>query len=324
MNLMQQLPIRFRRAMFVPIALFLIAGSMAFAQVDSKNGAMSEIIVDNEGVKLHCVSQGSGPPVVMIHGFPDFWYTWRDQMKSLSPHFKVVAYDQRGYNLSGQPEGVSNYTMDLLIDDLLAVVDHFAPEKKAIIVGHDWGGAVAWYFAMQYPDRVDKLVILNLPHPRGLIRELSTNPQQQANSQYARDFQKPDAASKLTAEGLAGWVTDSEARKKYVEAFERSSFEGMLNYYKANYPRIPSDQEKNADQAPDQSPATAPALPNVKCPVLMFHGLNDEALLASGLNGTWDWIDADLTIVTIPDAGHFVQQDASELVTRRMLTWLRE
>lgn len=305
---------------FVLLAVLFGATNIGHCQKPPQVSEGSEVFVENEGVRIHCVSQGSGPLVVMIHGFPDFWYSWRDQMRALAPHFQVVAYDQRGYNLSDQPEGVANYAMPLLVADLRAVVDHFSPDKKAIVVGHDWGGVVAWSFAMQHPDRIDRLIILNLPHPRGLMRELATNPKQQSNSQYAMEFQKPDAASKLTAAGLAGWVNDVEARKKYVEAFERSSFEGMLNYYKANYPRVPAaSEEKSTPAIP-----TSPPMPDITCPVLMFHGLKDEALLASGLNNTWEWVDADLTIVTIPDAGHFVQQDASELVSRRMLGWLRE
>ena len=98
---------------------------------------------------------------------------------------------------------------------------------------------VAWQFAMGYPEKTEKLIILNLPHPRGLARELANNPEQQRNSQYARDFQQPGAHTQLTAEGLAAWVTDPDARGRYVEAFERSDFEVMLNYYKANYPREP-------------------------------------------------------------------------------------
>lgn len=287
-----------------------------WGQDPAQLGGRTESFVDNGGVRLHCVEKGTGPLVVMIHGFPDFWYSWRDQIESLAPHFTVVAYDQRGYNLSDQPKGVENYAMPLLVSDLRAVVDHYSPNNPAIIVGHDWGGAVAWSFAMQHPDRIDRLVILNLPHPRGLMRELATNSRQRANSQYAMEFQKPDAAGKLTAESLAGWVADAEARKVYIAAFARSSFEGMLNYYKANYPRIP--------EATSGPPTPSPDMPNIQCPVLMFHGLKDEALLASGLNNNWEWVDADLTIVTIPSAGHFVQQDASGLVSRRMLAWLRE
>ena len=263
---------------------------------------------DSNGVKIHYASLGKGPLIVMIHGFPDFWYTWRDQMEALSKNYQVVAIDQRGYNLSDKPKGVENYDMRLLVGDVAAVVKHMK-QDKAIIVGHDWGGIVAWTFAMMLPNMTDKLVILNLPHPRGLNHELTHNPQQQKNSQYARNFQQPDAHTKLTAEQLSGWVKDPEAKKKYIEAFKRSDFEAMLNYYKRNYPREPYTED------------TSPVI-KVKMPVLMIHGLNDQALLAGALNNTWEWLEKDLTLVTIPGAGHFVQQDASDLVTRTIKMWL--
>ncbi len=265
---------------------------------------------DSSGVKIHYVTAGDGPLVVMIHGFPDYWYTWRAQMPALAKHFQVVAIDQRGYNKSDQPEGVENYALEKLVGDVAAVVAHFQRDK-AVIVGHDWGGLVAWTFAMQHPEQTDRLIILNLPHPRGLLRELAHNPQQQANSQYARNFQAPDAASKLTPGLLALWVRDPQAREKYVEALGRSSMEGMLNYYRANYPKQPYKE-------PEQE------FPKVECPVLMFHGLRDPALLPGALSGTWDWVEQDLTLITIPDAGHFVQQDAAELVTKKMVQWLVE
>ncbi len=259
-------------------------------------------------VKIHYVTMGKGPLVVMIHGFPDYWYTWRKQMPALAKHFQVVAIDQRGYNKSGQPKGVENYSMEKLVGDVKAVVEHFKQER-ATIVGHDWGGAVAWSFAMAHPKMTERLVILNLPHLNGLYRELANNPDQQKASAYARIFLKPGAASRLTAEGLTLWVKDREARVKYVEAFKRSSFEGMLNYYKANFPREPYEQPKDE-------------LPKVKCSVLMIHGLKDRALLAGALNDTWKWLDKDLTLVTLPGAGHFVQQDAADTVTRTMVNWL--
>ena len=164
---------------------------------------------------------------------------------------------------------------------------------------------------MTRPDLVRLLVILNLPHPRGLMREIANNPDQRRNSQYAFDFQQPDAHKRLNAERLTGWVRDPEARKRYVEAFAKSDFEAMLNYYKANYPQ-PDAESSNL--APDDA--------NVQMPVLMFHGLDDTALLPGALNGTWNWIDADLTLVTIPGASHFVQQDAAELVSTTMRDWL--
>ena len=162
---------------------------------------------------------------------------------------------------------------------------------------------------MSKPEMTDKLIILNLPHPRALVRELAHNPQQQKNSQYARNFQQPDAASQVTAEGLAGFVADADSHEKYLEAFRRSDIEAMLNYYKANYPREPYVDQPGP-------------LKKVQAPVLMFHGLKDSALLASGLNETWEWVEKDLTIVTAPNAGHWVQKDAADLVSRNMKAWL--
>ena len=262
----------------------------------------------NNGVRIHYANLGKGPLILMIHGFPDYWFTWRYQMDTLATDHQVVALDQRGYNLSDKPKGVENYDMRLLVEDAAAVIRHLGREKT-IIVGHDWGGAVAWVLAMQKPDLVEKLIILNLPHPRGLRRELAHNPKQQENSTYAQRFQQEGAHQKLTAEELAGWVKDTDARAKYVEAFRRSDFEAMLNYYKRNYPKEPYTED------------TSPVV-KVKCPVLMIHGLEDWALLPGALNGTWDWVEQDLTLVTIPSAGHFVQQDAAERVTRAMKMWL--
>jgi pimeloyl-ACP methyl ester carboxylesterase len=176
---------------------------------------------------------------------------------------------------------------------------------------------VAWQFAMALPQMTENLVILNLPHPAGLLRELRSNKDQIANSEYARNFQtKPPSdptvffGMPMTADTLSGWVRDPAARKHYVEAFQRSDFEAMLNYYKRNYPRA------GAEAPP------VPPMPKVKMPVLMFHGLADTALNAEGLSGTWNWLEKDLTLVTVPGAGHFVQQDASEMVTSTMRWWL--
>ncbi len=258
-------------------------------------------------VKIHYVTAGEGPLVVMLHGFPDFWYTWRKQIPAIAENHQVVAIDLRGFNESDQPEGVVNYAMPKLVGDVEAVVKHFG-KTKATVIGHDWGGMIAWSFAMQHPEMTERLVILNLPHPACLTRELANNPEQQKASAYARHFQQPGAASQLTAEGLTFWVKEAEAREKYIEAMKRSSFEGMLNYYKANYPREPYTEQTD--------------FPKVQCPVLMIHGLKDTALLADALNGTWKHLEQPLTLVTVPDADHFVQQDAPQLVTDTITRWL--
>ena len=296
------------------IALAFFSSFIVAAQADILD-EVEHGYADNNGVKIHYATVGEGPLVVMIHGFPDFWYSWRHQMEGLKDNFKVVAIDQRGYNLSSQPEDESSYAMPNLIGDVAAVIRHFG-EEKANIVGHDWGGSVSWQFAFALPEMVENLVILNLPHPNGMARELANNTQQQANSGYARAFiagkaTDPDIffGQPMNPQTLSGWVADPIARGKYVEAFERSNFDSMLAYYKQNYPRGGSTN-------------AATSAPRLNMPVLVFHGLEDTALHSDGLNNTWDWIDADTTIVTAPGASHFVQQDAAELVTSTLKWWL--
>ncbi len=262
----------------------------------------------NDGVRLHYARLGEGPLVVMIHGFPDCWLTWRSQMAALAKDYETVALDQRGYNLSDRPKGVENYDLKLLVSDVAAVI-RARGRDKAIIVGHDWGGIVAWTFAMTRPEMTEKLVVLNLPHPRGLSRELAHNPEQQKNSAYARRFQQEGAHTNLTAEGLTFWIKDPAARARYVEAFRRSDFQAMLNYYKRNYPREPYVED------------TSPVV-KVKCPVLVFHGLKDKALGDAALNGNWRHVEQDYTLVTAPEADHWVQQDAADLVNRSLRAWL--
>jgi pimeloyl-ACP methyl ester carboxylesterase len=311
-------------SMFRVLAVGTLVGTLALAaappvaaQADVFDRVKHEYAVSEGGVKIHYASLGSGPLVVMIHGFPDFWYSWRHQMAALSEKFQVVAIDQRGYNLSDKPKGVEAYDLRLLVADVAAVIKH-AGRDRATIVGHDWGGMVAWQFAMNLPQMTENLVILNLPHPTGLLRELKSNPEQIRNSEYARTFQRESPSHPtvffgrpMTADTLSGWVRDPAARTRYVEAFGRSDFDGMLNYYKRNYPA-----------ASGASAPAPPEFPKVQAPVLMFHGLNDTALHSDGLAGTWKWVEKDLTLVTVPGAGHFVQQDAAELVTSTLRWWL--
>ena len=273
--------------------------------------------VDNNGTRIHYVSVGQGPLVVMIHGFPDYWYSWRHQMSALKEQYQVIAIDQRGYNKSDQPEGIDNYAMPLLVSDVAAVIKDTG-SKQAIVVGHDWGGAVAWQVALNLPQITDKLIVLNLPHPNGLAREMRDNREQRTNSGYAQRFRQGKASDPdilgggpMTAQRLAQWVQDKEAKQHYVDAFNRSNFSSMLNFYKANYPNL-------SDERPENITST----PQLNIPVLIFHGLKDRALHSDGLNNTWDWIDQDLTIVTVPNAGHFVQQDAADLVSNTMKSWL--
>ncbi len=307
-------PTLIQTVFLVVLVSSVLSGGLLFAADGDLMSRVEHGYATNGDVKIHYATLGEGPVVVMIHGFPDFWYSWRHQMEALASDFKVVAIDQRGYNKSGQPEGQSNYNMQHLVGDVVTVIKSLGVET-ATVVGHDWGGAVAWQVALNVPSVVDKLIILNLPHPNALAREMANNQEQQQNSGYARKFREGKATDPdiffgmpMRPETLSGWVTDGEARKLYVEAFKRSSFDGMLAYYKENYG--------------DGGPGAGREVPALKIPVLQFHGLKDTALHSDGLNNTWDWIAADYTLVTAPDASHFVQQDAAELVSSSMKWWL--
>ena len=282
---------------------------LAACIAQAEDAKVTHHYADNAGVKIHYATAGdSGPLVVMIHGFPDFWYSWNEQIKALQSTHRVAAMDLRGYNRSDKPKGLDNYAIPKLVSDVAAVIRDMG-EKKAVIVGHDWGGMVAWQFAMTKPEMTDRLAVLNLPHPKGLNRELANNPDQQRNSQYARTFQLPGAHKLLTAERLAGWVKGEAKRAKYIEAMKRSDFEAMLNYYKRNYPRPPYEEDTSEPV-------------RLKIPALLIHGLDDKALLHGALNRTWEWLDGDLTLVTIPGAGHFVHHDKPALVSRTLKMWL--
>jgi len=180
---LERLTHRIRMAM---LALTLSVVAAPGAQADMWNEA-THGYADNNGVKIHYASVGKGPLVVMIHGFPDFWYSWRHQMEALKDSYQVVAIDQRGYNKSAAPKGDENYDMRLLVSDVAAVIRSLG-QDKAVIVGHDWGGAVAWSFAFALPQMVDRLIVLNLPHPRGMAAALANNPTARENTGYAQKF----------------------------------------------------------------------------------------------------------------------------------------
>jgi len=294
-------------------ALALLA---ALSLATAAQAAPQDRTATNNGVKIHYVVDGKGPLVVMIHGFPDYWATWKPLMAELNKAgYRTAALDTRGYNLSDKPAGEAAYAMPNLIGDVAAVIAAEG-QKDAIVVGHDWGAAIAWQATFNRPDLVNKLVIMSVPHPAGMARELATNKAQQEGSDYARNFQKEGSEKNLTAEGLARWVRDPAAKPGYIEAFKRSDFAAMMNYYRANYPRGSGEQT--------QVPATMQVSNRVKVPVLVIHGMKDTALNAAGHAGTWNYVDADTTIVMIPTAAHFVQHDAEALVNKTVRSWLDE
>lgn len=291
------------------ISLLCVATIAHAMTVDELFEQIDEGYVDSDGVKIHYATAGKGPLVLFIHGFPDLWYTWRHQMAALADDYQVVAMSQRGYNLSDKPKGKENYDFKYLVGDVAAVVRHF-PQEKATIVGHDWGGSVSWSFVMKHPELTDNLVIFNRPHPRGRNRELATNNSHKAVSVYIRRFKEQPGDMGFTAEALARrYEDDPKIHELYLEGFRQSSFEAMTDYYRQNYPDPP--------YLTDEGPPTP-----VRCPVLLFHGLDDTALGHEALNHMWEWLDQDLTLVTLPGVGHNSHHGPVDFVSGLMKHWL--
>lgn len=300
-------------ALFAGLMLSACATGAGAPATSHQVVAIEDKFATNDGVKIHYVASGKGPLVVLIHGYPDFSGSWSQLIPALNDNYRVVALDTRGYNLSDHPDGVENYEMPKLVADVDAVINAEG-YKTATVLGHDWGGSIAWMYAFTHPEKLDNLIILSTPHPVLFMERMRTDPVQQATSQYARNFQKEGSEANMTAEGLARRVADPVMREKYVEAFKRSSFSAMMNYYRANYPRTVGPDAKRPF-LPDNPP-------QIPVPLLVIHGMKDTALLADGHAGTWNKAAMDSTVVMIPGAGHFVQNDAPELVNGTIRNWL--
>ena len=293
------------------IFLLVLTYTTGNCQFEELKKSANEGFVNNNGVKIHYLSWGDGPLMIMLHGFPDFWYSWRHLIPEFSKKYKVVAIDLRGYNLSDKPEGVEYYLLKELRGDVIAVIDYFKA-NNAILIANDWGGAIAWNMTLYAPDKVDKLIACNIPYPANIGKYISKHPEV---AQYARNYQKSGIGG-ITPESLTANIPEKKEQKYYLEAFRNSSIEAMLNYYKASYPS--SKDPAISNQPVGKSVVTK----KVKCPVLMIYGLQDKALPPGMLNGTWDNIDNNLTIHTIPDGGHFIQQEKPQQVIKIIKAWL--
>lgn len=267
----------------------------------------------NDGVRIHYAAAGAGPLLVFLHGFPDHWLGWWPLMAEFRRDHRVVALDMRGYNLSDKPGELQAYAVRHLVDDVRAVIAHAggasASGASATVVGHDWGGYVAWQTAMDAADVVDRLVVLNMPHPWAVAREVATNPLQRKASEYIRLFLQPLSHTQIPLARLSAWVKEPAYKSRQDVAMAASSIEGMLNYYRANWPEEP--YRERLDVAP-----------RIKAPTLLLHGLDDPYVLPAGLNDAWQWVDNEVTIQTFPGEGHFIQHDCPERVAKAMRNWL--
>jgi pimeloyl-ACP methyl ester carboxylesterase len=273
-------------------------------------------------IRLHYVSVGQGKLIMFVHGFPEFWGEWENQLVEFGKDYQAVALDMRGYNLSDKPADVEAYQAKHLIEDLRALAEHLG-HQKFILVAHDWGGAAAWSAAMRYPEGVEKLVIINSPHPAIFARELLNNPDQQAASQYMLLFRSSKAENVLSADNYARlldmvtqfgskWDMTAEVRQQYIAAWSQpGALTGGLNYYRASPlypPASPQDemQIKGILNLPHE-------MLTVKVPTLVIWGEEDRALLTGNLDGLEDYV-ADLTIKRIPEGSHWVSHEQPDRV----------
>jgi pimeloyl-ACP methyl ester carboxylesterase len=276
----------------------------------------NEYIISN-GVKLHYVTQGEGALMLMLHGFPEFWYSWRHQIPEFAKDYKVVALDLRGYNDSDKPKAQSAYVMAEFIKDIEGVIKGLGYDK-CILVGHDWGGAIAWSFAYAHPEMVERLIVLNIPHPAKFAEGFRT-PQQLLKSSYMFLFQLPVLPEMLIQAGdyqaienaFKGMAVNKSAfTPEDIEAYKdaaakRGALTAALNYYRNIF----------------QQGMTDPNWGVLNVPTLMIWGEKDTALGRELSYGTATYV-SPFQVRYIPDASHWVQQEKPELVNEYMREFL--
>ncbi|WP_225335428.1 alpha/beta fold hydrolase [Halomicrobium urmianum] len=272
-----------------------------------------------DGVSLHYVTAGpeDGDLVVLLHGFPEFWYSWRCQIPALvDAGYRVLAPDMRGYNRSEAPDGVAAYDLDELVGDVAGLIEHVGRER-AHVVGHDWGGLVAWQVGIDRPDAVDRLAVMNAPHPGAYLRDLTTW-EQLRKSWYVLAFQVPRlpewgisrddfaAFDEMFREGTVrpDAFTDADL-ERYRAAFRRSGLAGPVNYYRA----LARRRARQGAIAPfDGWPDW-----RVDVPTLLLWGERDLALATSLTRGVERWVP-ELRVERFEDAGHWIHIDAVDRV----------
>ena len=289
------------------------ASGMAVPQVPGLSGGeLCEGYAEVGDVRLHYVEAGEGPLVILLHGFPEFWYGWRQQIEPLAAAgFRVVAPDMRGYNLSSKPAGVAAYNSDGLVADIRGLI-HERGADSALLVGHDWGGSVAWATAMAYPEVVERLAILNAAHPRKLSQGLH-HPGQLRKSWYFFFFALPELPESVVHANrwhfFRHFLQDAhpaytpEEIDRYIEAWSQpDAATGMINYYRSSVRQSPKKAEA--------------ALRPVSAPTLVIWGQRDQYLGPELAEPDHDDVPNLDRVEHLPDASHWVHHDEAKQVTQ--------
>jgi epoxide hydrolase 4 len=280
---------------------------------------LEHVSLDTNRIRLHVVLAGpkSGIPVILLHGFPEFWYGWRKQLPALvEAGFRVIVPDQRGYNLSDKPKGIKNYRIDELVKDTLGLIDSFGYERVNL-VGHNWGAGVAWMLAYQHPNRLQRLGILNVPHPLVFRRFVTRDFEQMRRSWYAFFFQLPwlpemgmrandwhGAVRALRGSGKIHTFTNEDILK-YKEAWSQpGAMTAMINWYRGvrYQSKLPKEMQ-------------------IKVPTLILWGMKDVALTHRMARPSLDHCE-DGKLILFPDSTHWVQHEAAEEVNHYLIEFL--
>lgn len=261
---------------------------------------------ENDGIRQHYVALGEGKLVVLIHGIPEFWYSWRHQIEALSGQYQVVAIDQRGFNESGRPTSAEGYRVERLVEDVAALIQHLG-RSQAVIVGHDAGAWVAWHFAALHPELTERLVILSVPHPNAIREELAERGEQHKASGYARKMAQAGAKPMFTPWQIS-LLLDRAAFPLYLAADRGTDPSAITSFYRFNYPQEPYSLDEN--------------FPMIEAPALVIHGERDRFLIASGHEHNARWLKHEPKTVML-DADHFVHQEKPNEVNQIMLDWLK-
>jgi pimeloyl-ACP methyl ester carboxylesterase len=278
------------------------------------------------GMRLHYAERGSGGRlVILLHGFPEFWYSWRHQLTALGENFHVVAPDMRGYNLSDKPARVEDYKINLLVDDVLGLIRHFG-EREAAIVSHDWGAGVAWAVAQRYPEYVWKLVAMQVP-PMAAWRDNMTL-RQALSSWYMLFFQLPRLPEWLmSAKDYAfverifkktvarkGAFTDTDIAIYKKALSEPGALTAAVNYYRANVFSMFMKRRRRADEELSDG--------RIRVPTLFIYGEKDHAIMPETVRNLKAYIDAPYREVRIGTSAHWVQNEAVSEVNAALQSFL--
>ena len=273
---------------------------------------------DFDGITLHYVEAGSGPLVIFYHGFPLFWFSFHHQMTALKDHYRVVAVDGLGVNLSSKPTNLEKYKLENLAAQLDALANHLAPGEPFSLVGHDWGGALAWSFAQAYPDRLEKVIGINAPPTNQLLHLLQTNEEQRKRSSYMWLMRGGKTHTLITENGARRLWKNAYAKfrglphftKAHDETFREAlaipgAVDGGINWYRANIPLLQDLEEAECWPSPTAS---------TPVPALLIWGETDTTFVAEFIDEL-DQYATNLEVKRLPDIGHTPMLEAPGLTT---------